>query len=1117
MKQHNKCLIAFIILVFISVCTAAQKTQLNFHLVNGINGVFIGKITGITQDKAGYMWFMDQINNRLIRYDGYRMKIFRNDPSDTTSLGVGNFECVAADSSGGILVSVKNGIDRYDPLTGKFTHYPYPVNQARNISNILVDHSGIVWVGTDKGLDRLDLETGIFINYPHRNNDPNSLSCNIVRSLYEDHTGVLWIGTGFPFNMVKEGGLNRFDRKTGTFTRYMHDPNDPTTIINDKIRAIFEDSQGRFWVGTKGDGLHIMDRKKGTFTRLTNDPHNPKKLSRPPIRKGHDADHITFITEDSAGTIWIGTYMEGLVRYNPTTNTMDHFKSEQSRLGGFADSTTWCGFVSRDGALWIAAEGPNLFRVDPLQRHIYSIITPGSVNQFFRDNEGYLWVTTDGAGLLQYDRNEHLIRQFKHDPLDSLSLLQNHVGPIFQNTKDTLWVATYAGIRKFNKATQKFYRFFNPGELKDSVYNNIVRIFRDSRGIIWFVTWGRGLIEYNPKQNTFRHFTSKPGVPTSISSDFLNTIVEERPDLFWVTGTKGVNRFDSKKGSFEHYLQDLFIGNLFKDSRGLVWAGTEKGLFTYDKKANKFIPYFDFLSPISSLPVGGFIEDNAKNLWITSFSSIIKLNPVTKQAFIYDNSFGIIPNTLAPWKSPYKNEQGKLFFGSDNGIYTFYPEKLASSTNLKLLITDLFINNRPILPGAATFLKNPEGDTSTLYLKYNQNNIAFNFAALDYRNPEAIKYTTVFENYDNVWREITGEKSSYYFNVGPGKYIYKIRAYNVDGTKAEKIINIHIYPPWWKTWWAYTLYGLLAITVIFAINRFQKQRIISRERQKVQAFELAQAKEIEMAYTELKATQAQLIQSEKMASLGELTAGIAHEIQNPLNFVNNFSEVNKEMLLEMNDEIDKGNINEAKIIASAIIDNEEKINHHGRRADSIVKAMLQHSRSSSGVKEAVAINSFVDEYLRLSYHGLRAKDKSFNATVQTDYDESIVSLEIIPQDIGRVLLNLFNNAFYAVAEKKKQTGDEYEPIINVSTKRLSSLSGDGGKIEIKVKDNGNGIPLKLMEKIFQPFFTTKPTGEGTGLGLSLSYDVVKAHGGEIKASSKEGEGTEFTVKLPFGV
>ncbi|TAL49878.1 MAG: GHKL domain-containing protein, partial [Chitinophagaceae bacterium] len=269
-----------------------------------------------------------------------------------------------------------------------------------------------------------------------------------------------------------------------------------------------------------------------------------------------------------------------------------------------------------------------------------------------------------------------------------------------------------------------------------------------------------------------------------------------------------------------------------------------------------------------------------------------------------------------------------------------------------------------------------------------------------------------------------------------------------------------------------------------------------------------QTAEIRTTLDNLKSTQSQLIQSEKMASLGELTAGIAHEIQNPLNFVNNFSDVNKELLEELKAEANKGNVDEVKAIADDVINNEEKINHHGKRADAIVKGMLQHSRTSSGQKEPTNINALADEYLRLSYHGLRAKDKSFNAQIKTDFDKSIGNINIIPQDIGRVVLNLINNAFYAVSEKKKQNLDGYEPTVIVSTKK------NNGKVEISVKDNGNGIPQKVLDKIFQPFFTTKPTGQGTGLGLSLSYDIVKAHGGELKVETKEGEGSEFIIQLP---
>ena len=280
-----------------------------------------------------------------------------------------------------------------------------------------------------------------------------------------------------------------------------------------------------------------------------------------------------------------------------------------------------------------------------------------------------------------------------------------------------------------------------------------------------------------------------------------------------------------------------------------------------------------------------------------------------------------------------------------------------------------------------------------------------------------------------------------------------------------------------------------------------------------------QKEELQEALNELKSTQAQLIQSEKMASLGELTAGIAHEIQNPLNFVNNFSEVNTELMAEMKAAIEKGDMEEVKAIADDIISNEQKINHHGKRADAIVKGMLQHSRSSTGQKEPTNINALADEYLRLAYHGLRAKDKSFNATMKTDFDESLGDINVIPQDMGRVILNLITNAFYVVAEKKKPltpdgkinlASKDYVPTVTVSTKKL------GNKVEISVADNGNGIPSAVLDKIFQPFFTTKPTGQGTGLGLSMSYDIVtKGHGGELKVETKENVGTTFTIQLPI--
>ncbi|WP_255154621.1 sensor histidine kinase [Ferruginibacter sp. HRS2-29] len=387
----------------------------------------------------------------------------------------------------------------------------------------------------------------------------------------------------------------------------------------------------------------------------------------------------------------------------------------------------------------------------------------------------------------------------------------------------------------------------------------------------------------------------------------------------------------------------------------------------------------------------------------------------------------------------------------------------------------------------------------------------------------------------------------------------------------EDVIQL-INRPFYKKWDDYFEIAELGaliwmITMLVSNNRqrkaLEKARLKAEEREKeiqvtqklkaeleVQVQERTaeitrQKEELEQTIHELQSTQEQLVQSEKMASLGELTAGIAHEIQNPLNFVNNFSEVSNELIAEMVEELNKGDFEEAKAIAADIRQNLEKINHHGKRADAIVKGMLQHSRSSDGKKEPTDINALCDEYLRLSYHGLRAKDKSFNATLKTDFDPTIGLVSIVPQDVGRVVMNLLTNAFYAVNERKANPGglvstsgssfesnapglaenpggfnstsgrlDLYEPTVTVKT-CLVPPSGGGGGVLITVSDNGGGIPADIKEKIFQPFFTTKPTGKGTGLGLSLSYDIiVKGHGGKMSVETEENKGTTFIISLP---
>ena len=401
---------------------------------------------------------------------------------------------------------------------------------------------------------------------------------------------------------------------------------------------------------------------------------------------------------------------------------------------------------------------------------------------------------------------------------------------------------------------------------------------------------------------------------------------------------------------------------------------------------------------------------------------------------------------------------------------------------------------------------------SAIYYATIANNIANTYNYQRHINSSAQVLVTAYEKLnrtDSVIKYLKAQSKAYELLYGKDK-VTQLLEINKEIKLKEKDIALQL-----EKAAAKSRVALIALFLILAALALSFMLYRNHEKNKTNRLLAAQNKEIddknkklEQTITQLTATQAQLIQSEKMASLGELTAGIAHEIQNPLNFVNNFSQVSGELLKELVDEVDKGNTEEVKAIAGDLIGNLEKINHHGQRAADIVKGMLQHSRISSGTKEPTDINALCDEFLRLAYHGLKATNKSFNAKFETQFDDSIGKVNVMPQEMGRVILNLINNAFYAVSVKASATGDgNYEPTVTVTTKK------ENGKVMISVADNGNGVPASIKDKIFQPFFTTKPTGQGTGLGLSLSYDIVKAHGGELKVETKEGKGSEFLIQI----
>ncbi len=1118
----------------------AQVHSVKFNLVTGTNGVTLGKITGMVRDKRGFTWFSDQSNRCIIRYDGSHMTRYQNDPKNPNSFGGFYPECLAADSSGNIWIGFYGeGLDKFDPVANKFTHYHHDDKDPGSLHNdfvasILVDHLGNIWVGNYGGLDLLNKQTGKFKHYSHKNNDPTSLSCDTVRALYEDRAGEIWVGTGLVFDDSNpNGGLNLFHRENGTFTRYMHDPKDPHSLISNKVRAIFEDSYGNFWVGTDGDGLHTMDRKTGKFTRYTYDPAKPNQLSRTPLRGVWD--HITFITEDADRKIWIGTLLNGIIRYDPVSKQVNHYGSTDDKTGVLKDSTSWWADATPDGFVWISTQNASLYKAD-----IYNTTIPfygtlsfnsivflnpdvngnyrstGVITSFNQDGDSILWLGTT-IGLIRKDLINKTIHKYLNKPYDPNNI-SNVITSILSGGSGNLWIGTGNGLNYFNKASGKFTRYYPGAEKRLSDTNAIFGLTKDNHSNIWFGTYGAGIYQLNPVSNNFINYKNSAD-PNSISGNFITTILADGNDL-WI-GTdrgNGVNKMNLQTHKFTRYLSGLTIFCMYKDRAGEIWVGAKGGLYQYNKNTDAFVSISEQNPGNNIVQVEAITADKEDNLWVCAETGIYMLNKHRDQVIRFGKEYGIpeANNFIQPG-STFTGQNDEIYFGKDGGYYAFSPEKLnISGSKPKMYFTGFWLDNKPILPDSTNILTHPLDQTKTIELRHNQNVFSFSATSVDFRNASGKTIYYKLENYDVDWRTTQPEDKITYFKVPPGNYTFRIRTPNgTNNDWVEKSIAITILPPWWATWWAYCIYGILFIALVYFIHRYQKAIVIRAERERTRVKELAQAKEIEKAYHELTATQQQLIQSEKMASLGELTAGIAHEIQNPLNFVNNFSDVNKELLEELKEEADKGNLDEIKIIATDVITNEEKINHHGKRAGAIVKSMLEHSRTSSGKKEPTDINKLAEEYLRLAYHGLRAKDKAFNAEMKTDFDESIGKINIVGQDIGRVLLNLYNNAFYACAERSRSAVNQqksenlilYDPTVWVSTKREKS------RVTITVKDNGGGIPEKIKEKIFQPFFTTKPTGSGTGLGLSLSYDIVKAHGGELRVDTTEGEETVFEIQL----
>jgi len=1101
---------------FLFVQLSAQSQNAVFRNLSSAQGLPVTSVTGVGQDAFGFIWIGSW--NGVYRYDGRSFKKISIE-------GQGRY--VNADKKGGMWITLEYSVAYYDPYADSIREYKIP--NAERYGNLRVDNAGEAWVSTFDGLVRFDQQKNLFIrDARQRSGATNRLAAS--------GAGVL------VFHFIDSSNQQRFIGKRNLKGNYEYEPypldlNRPgkDKYFNDggQLFILLKDSTRIIIINDYGWAYKAFDQVNWTFKKLPNNERIPLSSD---------------ITVDPFGNIWLNN-IDTLTKINIVSGnktTYVHDATNPNSILPFKSRTGGCEmFFDKQGILWITRFTNGISRLNLFENDFGLLLdTTGSpiidVLSAHESGDGSFWIGSRSFnnGLIHFSADRKIIKYFgarysesPSPPGKTMSKELSHPFPwaLAASRDGSIWIGggspgpQMGGVSRIRPGADLITRFKNDPANASSINGNWVRVIRvDGSDRVWLFP-EEGMCFIDPATEKITRWKKDPSSDMMDSTSYSAELVTSSGDL--IIGNDDDNnkylinhntlkkqQFGPTPGKIEgiHYMH--------QDDMGKIWFITRKGFGYLDPSLSSIAYYYEFNKKGTySYEISGLNSDKEGKIWLSTTNGILQFDPATEKLkhFGYERGLqGINFDSRINYKGP----SGKIYFGGNGGINIFDPASIKTNPYPPAMIfTGLKLDGKSIIPGKKSAIEKQIFVADKIIVNPDVLTISIDFAAIHFAGEASNEYQYKLQGFDKDWRDGGNTGDATYTNLSPGKYTLYIRGSNLDNvwSDGKKSIDIIVLPPWWRTWWAYTLYSSAALLLLWTLYQYQKARTIRKERDKARQKELEQAKEIEKAYHELQTTQTQLIQSEKMASLGELTAGIAHEIQNPLNFVNNFSEVNKELIQELKEERNKeqGTRNEEreKEIINDIEANEGKINHHGKRADSIVKGMLQHSRTSSGQKELTDINALADEYLRLAFHGLRAKDKSFNAEIKTDLDNSIGRINIVPQDIGRVLLNLINNSFYAVSEKAAilPTGQAgYEPLVTVRTKRLKD------RIEISLEDNGNGISQKILDKIFQPFFTTKPTGQGTGLGLSLSYDIVKAHGGEIKVETKERDYTRFIITLP---
>ena len=1115
----------------------AEPPPLRFHRLTLEDGLSQGHIRDITQDPRGYLWIAT--GSGLNRYDGHSFRVYAPDPFDPTSLSDGTVHDVHIGRGGALWVATSfGGLNRLDLRTDTATRYQHDPNNPNSLSSgkataVYEDEQGGIWVGTTTGLNRMRPgRPGRFTRYRHRPDDPHSLSNNRIRSISGGPDGTLWVATA--------NGLNRMDLdRPGHFDRLLHGPGSPDAVSPVPGRSLHRqhvspDAPDVRWIGSD-NGIVRLNTADGSTERF-----------RPHPDQGPSANIVKTASPDpsAAGVLWIPITNEGLARFDPATETFLHYRSAPEDRHGLVEHAGSVTFTDRSGMVWVGSDGGGLSKLNPAAIDVahytetpagrLGLRTP-SVWGLGATDDGAIWAGAEEGYLHRLDPATGRVRVWQAAPDASLAPTRP-AGTAYdfaEGRNETLWIGTGRGLDRYDPATGRFAHYRHDPDNPNSLSNhNINYLYREPDGPLWIATF-EGLNRYEPASDTFTRYLHDPSDSTGLASDWVGAVHQDQRGRLWVATRNAVSRLDPATGRFTHYRHDPDDPSTLTTGRfawiherarepGVLWIASIDGggLDRLDTRTGAVTHYTTETSGLPDNTVYAIQEDDAGRLWLSTNHGLIRFNPDAPAPHSAFRQFGpanglqgLEFNQHAAARGP----DGTLYFGGVNGLNAFRPEAFDGNTVPPLVsLTHLKVLGPTPLAHSDSVLQQAIGADAAVALAHDQNQITFGFVGLHFKAPALNRYRYRLSGYDEGWIEAGTRREATYTNLPPGTYRFEVRAANADGvwSTTAAAVQLRIAPPWWRTWGAYGVYGLLLAGGVVGAFYLQRRRLERRQRE----LEATVADRTGALRREKQKTEQQ---AERLRAMDRLKSrfftNVSHEFRTPLTLTIGPLEDLQEALAEADEGANENapgtppsspnpSSLEDSSLRAMIRENVDRALRNSRRLLRLIGQLLDTAKLEAGELTLDAERADLAAFVRALARTFvpLAERRRIRFTVEAP--QAAVPVAFDDTKLEKVLTNLLSNAF------------KFTPVGGTIHVAVSVAVADG-EAQVAVEDSGPGIPDAEQPHLFERFYQTEtPRSEvqsGSGIGLSLAHDLAELHGGTITVESEAGQGSIFTVHLPL--